>query len=278
MVSQDRLTPAEQLARVNASAAILMAEQQRQWRDLRGELRTAGLHLIHTGDVTATEHAWLAELFQNQLFPVLTPLAITDPAHPFLFIPNLAFSLVLKLKRRVRWTTALRAGARCPPRSRGALGAAADHQWPRQALRCGGSSRCGNMLALFLDHLFPGYAGRKPAAYSASIRDSELEIEEEAEDLVRPSTRCGCFSGGWAPWSVRVELESHMPEELRGFIVGSLHAEPQDVMLIDGVLGLDELSQLIPADRQDSEVLAVRAPLFPERIRDHGGDCLRRDP
>src|ERR1700761_7163727 len=91
VLSQDGLTPAEQLEQVNAAAATLMADQQRRWRDLRGELKAEGLQLIDQSDVTAIERAWLAEAFQSLIFPVLTPLAI-DPAHPFPFIPNLAFS------------------------------------------------------------------------------------------------------------------------------------------------------------------------------------------
>ena len=267
VLSQDGLTPAEQLARVNASAAVLMAEQQRQWRDLRGELRTAGLHLIHTGDVTATEHAWLAELFQNQLFPVLTPLAI-DPAHPFPFIPNLAFSLVLKLKRK---TDGRPLYALVP------VPAQVARFWELPLTTNGRGKRphrrfisLDNILALFLDHLFPGYQVEARGVFRL-IRDSELEIEEEAEDLVREfevrlkQRRMGSV--------VRVELESHMPEELRGFILGALRAEPQDVVLIDGMLGLDELAQLIPADRQDLKFKPFE-PRFPERIRDHGGDCF----
>src|SRR5277367_3479366 len=97
-VSQDGLTAAEQLSRVNDAAAALMAGQQKRWRALRSELKSEGLQVIDAGDVTAPERAWLADAFQNLLFPVLTPLAI-DPAHPFPFIPNLAFSLVLKLRR-----------------------------------------------------------------------------------------------------------------------------------------------------------------------------------
>ena len=267
VVSQDGLTPAEQLNRVNASAAVLMAEQQRQWRDLRGELRAAGLQVIHASDITNAEHGWLADVFQNQLFPLLTPLAI-DPAHPFPFIPNLAFSLVLKLKRKsdgkplyalVPVPAQVARFWELPPTPNGRAKRAT-----RRFISLEG------VLALFLDHLFPGYGVESRGVFRL-IRDSELEIEEEAEDLVREyearlkQRRMGSV--------VRVELESHMPEELRGFIVGSLRAEPQDVVLIDGMLGLDELAQLIPADRPDLKFKPFE-PRFPERIRDHGGDCF----
>jgi polyphosphate kinase len=266
VVSQDGLTPAEQLERVNASAALLMAEQQRQWRELRAELRSAGLHLISSGDATAAEHAWLADLFDNQLFPVLTPLAI-DPAHPFPFIPNLAFSLVLKLKRTadgrplyalVPVPTQVARFWELPSGSNGR------RRPGRRFIALEG------ILAMFLDRLFPGYAVEARGVFRL-IRDSELEIEEEAEDLVREfevrlkQRRLGSV--------VRVEIESHMPEELRGFIIGSLRAQPQDVILVEGMLGLDKLDRLIPADRSDLKFKPFE-PRFPERIRDHGGDCF----
>jgi len=267
VLSQDGMSPAEQLVRVNDSAAALMAEQQRQWRDLRGELRSEGLRLIDSGDVNAIERAWLEELFQNQLFPVLTPLAI-DPAHPFPFIPNLAFSLVLKLKR-ISDGRSLFALVPVP--------AQVARFWELPPTAAGRGKRpirrflsLEGILALFLDHLFPGCEVEGRGVFRL-IRDSDVEIEEEAEDLVREfeerlkQRRLGSV--------VRVELESQMPVELRTFIATALHAEPQDVVLIDGMLGLDELSQLIPRDRQDLKFKPFE-PRFPERIRDHGGDCF----
>ena len=267
VLSQDGLSPAEQLAKVNEGAAALMAVQQRQWRDLRTELRSEGLRLIDAGEVTAIERDWLADLFQNQIFPVLTPLAI-DPAHPFPFIPNLAFSLVLKLKRGSD-AKALYALVPVP--------AQVARFWE---LPTSTSSRAKKptrrflslegILALFLDQLFPG-CEVEGSGVIRLIRDSDVEFEEEAEDLVREfearlkQRRLGSV--------VRVEIESLMPEELRAFITHALSAEPQDVILVNGMLGLDELAQLIPADRQDLKFQPFE-PRFPERIRDHGGDCF----
>ncbi|HEX4180142.1 MAG TPA: RNA degradosome polyphosphate kinase [Caulobacteraceae bacterium] len=267
VVSQDGMTPAEQLERVNASTAVLMTEQQRQWRDLHGELRAAGLHLIEGADINASERAWLTEIFESQVFPVLTPLAI-DPAHPFPFIPNLAFSLVLRLKRD-NDSRPLYALVPVP--------AQVSRFWQLPAGSNGRSRRpvrrfisLESMLALFLDHLFPGYTVEARGVFRL-IRDSDVEIEEEAEDLVREfevrlkQRRLGSV--------VRVELESQMPEELRAFIVDNLHAEPQDVVLVDGLLGLNELVQLIPSGRPELKFKPFE-PRFPERIRDHGGDCF----
>ncbi|RYF88200.1 MAG: RNA degradosome polyphosphate kinase, partial [Caulobacteraceae bacterium] len=85
-VSLDGLTPPEQLERLNASTAELMDDQQRIWRSLRAELGHEGLRLLDARDVTPIDRPACEEIFQNKLFPVLTPLAI-DPAHPFPFLP-----------------------------------------------------------------------------------------------------------------------------------------------------------------------------------------------
>jgi polyphosphate kinase len=265
VLSQDGLTPSEQLVRVNEVAATLMADQQRRWRDLRVELKTEGLQVIDPGDVTAVERSWLADTFQSQLFPVLTPLAI-DPAHPFPFIPNLAFSLVLKLKR-LQDGRSLYALVPVPAQVKRFWELPVNGRAKRPARRF---LSLEGVLVLFLDQLFPGCEIEASGVFRL-IRDSDVEIEEEAEDLVREfearlkQRRLGSV--------VRVEIEGLMPEELRDFIASALHAEPQDVVLIDGLLGLDELSQLIPADRSDLKFKPFEAR-FPERIRDHGGDCF----
>jgi len=267
VLSQDGLTPAEQLSAVNRTAAKLVAIQERRWREIRAELKTEGLNLIDAGDVTAIERAWLAETFQSQLFPVLTPLAI-DPAHPFPFIPNLAFSLALKL---VRMSDGRPLYALVPVPAQVKRFFELPMGAPGRGKR--GSRRfisLEGILVLFLDQLFPGCKVEESGVFRL-IRDSELEIEEEAEDLVREyevrlkQRRLGTV--------VRVEIESLMPDDLRAFIADNLDAEPQDVLVVKGMLGLDELSQLIPSDRQDLKFKPFE-PRFPERIRDHGGDCF----
>ncbi|MDO8801104.1 RNA degradosome polyphosphate kinase [Phenylobacterium sp.] len=266
VVSQDGLTPAEQLERVNTEAADLMGGQQTRWRELCEELTGEGLHVVGPQDVTAAEKAALEDTFVSRLFPVLTPLAI-DPAHPFPFIPNLAFSLALKLRRQSDgrllyalvpipaqvarfWTLPATPSRRRKPERR--------------------FISLENMVSLFLDHLFPDCEIEAQGVFRL-IRDSDIEIEEEAEDLMREfearlkQRRLGSV--------VRVEIEQAMPEELRVFIVNNLHAQQDDILMIDGLLGLDELSQLIPPDRSDLKFKAFE-PRFPERIRDHAGDCF----
>jgi polyphosphate kinase len=268
VVSQDGLTPGEALEKVNADATTLMQDQQRQWRTLKRLLAKEAIQVVESKAVTKTEAAKLETDFLNQLFPILTPLAI-DPAHPFPFIPNLGFSLALKLKRLSdgkplyalvpvpqqvqRFWEVPRTG---PARKTG--------RTPRKYISL------ENLLVLFIHHLFPGCELQACGTFRV-IRDSDIEIEEEAEDLVREfeallkQRRLGAV--------VRVKIEAAMPTDLREFIVEHLGAEAQDIVLVDGMLGLAQLNGLIPADRPDLKFPQFD-PRFPERIRDHGGDCF----
>jgi polyphosphate kinase len=265
VLSADGLTPAETLERVNAAAGVLMAEQQQQWRDLRAELTAIGIEVVEPGDITQTERDRLEPEFLNRLFAVLTPLAI-DPAHPFPFLPNLGFSMALKL-RRERDNRTLYALVPVPTQVRRFWELATD-----------GRSKPGrrrfisleNLLLLFIDHLFPGCEVLERGVLRL-IRDSDIEIEEEAEDLVMEfeealkQRRLGDV--------VRIKIEASMPDDLRGFIVGELDAGPQDVVLVDGMLGLAQLSELIPGGRPEHKFPGYE-PRYPERVKDNGGDIF----
>jgi polyphosphate kinase len=266
VVSQDGLTPTEQLQRINEAAANLMADQQRIWREIRAELGTQGLRLLSAADVEQPDYDIASDIFLNRLFPVLTPLAI-DPAHPFPFIPNLSFSLALKLRRRSDGKT-LYALLPVPTQVKRfwelTAGEARGAKGERRFLAL------ESFLVLFLDHLFPGCDVEGRGMFRL-IRDSDVEIEEEAEDLVREfearlkRRRLGDV--------VRVKVEASMPEDLRAFILEGLKADPEDVIVVDGKLGLTQFGQLIPSDRGDLKFPPF-SPRFPERIRDHGGDCF----
>ncbi len=267
VVSQDGLTPQQQLDRVNTAATELVEAQQSLWRTLRVELASEGLKLVDPPAVTRPERKALEAVFESQLFPVLTPLAI-DPAHPFPFIPNLGFCLALKLKRQ---SDGKMQYALVPVPSQ--VKRFWDLPIPPERRSTRGRRRVialEQFLSMFIDHLFPGCAIEAQGVFRL-LRDSDVEMEEEAEDLVREfelmlkQRRLGSV--------VRVKIEAAMPPDLRDFIVENLHAQPQDVIMVDGMLGMAQLSQLIPADRPDLKFKPFEAR-FPERIRDHGGDCF----
>ncbi|MDP2763924.1 MAG: RNA degradosome polyphosphate kinase, partial [Brevundimonas sp.] len=256
---------AEQLDKVNVAAGALMAEQQRRWRKLRKELTGAGIEVVDANRITKTERERLEPEFLNQLFAVLTPMAI-DPAHPFPFLPNLGFSLALKLKRRTDNRT-LYALVPIPTQVK--------RFWP---LATDGRSTPGHkryltlesLLTLFIDHLFPGCDVIEGGVFRL-IRDSDIEIEEEAEDLVMEfeealkQRRMGSV--------VRIKIEASMPDDLRNFIIDQLDAAPQDIVVIDGMLGLAQVADLIASGHPDLKFKGYE-PRYPERVRDNGGDIF----
>jgi polyphosphate kinase len=258
-LSQDGLTPAQQLDAIHQRADKLMEDQQVMWLSLRRQLDEAGIAVVDPIDLEPGDRTWLEQRFMADIFPVLTPLAM-DPAHPFPFVANRGFGLALQLERfsdNVRLQALILIPASVP-----------------RFIRLPGSRirflPVEQMIALFLDHLFPAFAVIAQGVFRV-LRDSEVEIEEEAEDLVRLfETALKRRRRGHV---IHLGLDARMPAELRRFLSEKLDAAPGDVFATEGILGLDDTAELITDERPDLRFTPYN-PRFPERIRDFGGDCF----
>jgi polyphosphate kinase len=258
--SQEGLTPAQQLLAINARVAQLMQRQQDGWRHLRDELRAAGVAVLSADELTAEELAWLESYFIAEIFPVLTPIAV-DPAHPFPFIPNLGFNMVIRLNRPEAEGGPMNGLLPMPGQIERFI------RLPGEAIRF---LRLEQVIRLHLDKLFPGFEVRETGFFRV-LRDSEVEIEEEAEDLVRvfetalKRRRLGQV--------IRLTFPKDMAPDLVDFVIKELEVSPQDIFALDGLLGMVDLKALIVDERPDLLFPPFNAR-FPERIRDYGGNCF----
>ncbi len=264
-LSQEGLTPQEQLTLINHEACGLIARQQACWNDLVPQMRAAGIEVVGVDELTEEETLWLESEFLNKVFPVLTPIAV-DPAHPFPFIPNLGFVLSLELRRRDGGplTILLPLPNKIARFFRLPAGPALEG---RPTVRFIALEK---MIVRFIGHLFPTFTLSAHGAFRI-VRDSDVEVEEEAEDLVRVfETMLKRRRRGDV---IRLKIDASTPEHLRALVVDRTRVAPADVIEVNGILGLSQASELIPADRPDLQFPAFE-PRFPERIREHGGDCF----
>ncbi|RVK30408.1 RNA degradosome polyphosphate kinase [Sinorhizobium meliloti] len=259
--SPDGLTPAETLESILTEVDNLQMEQQASLAVLQQYLAKEDILIVRPASLSAQDRSWLANEFDQAIFPVLTPLSI-DPAHPFPFIPNLGFSIGLQLVSKtgrdpmtalLRLPVALDRFVRLPD--------------VKNVIRY---ITLEDVVSQFIDRLFPGYEVKGSGTFRI-IRDSDIEVEEEAEDLVRlfetalKRRRRGSV--------IRIETDSEMPASLRQFVVQELGVPENRVAVLPGLLALNTLSEITKAPREDLRFEPYN-PRFPERVREHAGDCL----
>jgi polyphosphate kinase len=261
--ASDGHSPAQQLAAIKLRAEALLAQQLTVWRELRVLLQDAGIAVLESASLTDDDRAWLDTYFMERVFPVLTPLAI-DPAHPFPFIPNMGLVMALRL-RLEEDGSAMNALIPLPSQV---------DRFIRLPPRPGNSTirfvMLENLVELFLDRLFPGFRVKGQGMFRL-IRDTDVEFEEEAEDLVRSyETALKRRRRGVV---IHMAVDAAMPESLRALVADELDATPDETYIASGILGVADLKQLIVDDRRDL-LFPPYTPRFPERIRDFGGDCF----
>ncbi len=263
-LSQDGSTPMQQLAAINKFVNGLVLEKQAAWRELKSELSAAGLHVVQPEEVTAREHDALEKLFMAHIFPILTPIA-ADPAHPFPFILNKALTIVVEMQRRSDGK-AMNGLIPIPGQLERFIRLAADEENPKNIRFI----QLESMIGMFLSELFTGFAIKSQGAFRL-LRDSDIELQEEAEDLVRSyESQLKRRRRGNV---IRLELEARMPERLRKFVIEELEVRDESVFVKEGLLALADTVQLIVPDRPDL-VFKPFTIRFPERIREFSGDCF----
>jgi len=260
--SQDGLIPAEQLVLINADARRLMAHQQVVFDKLSSEMQENGIVICTRETLSEEDRGFLDEVFLSKVFPVLSPLAI-DPAHPFPFIPNTGFALALELERKSD-KRKLQALLPIPHQIDRFVRLPAPQEGVTRVLPL------EDLLLLFIHQLFPGYVEKGNCAFRV-LRDSDMEVEDEAEDLVREfETALKRRRRGEV---IRLKISAGAPQNLRNMVARELAVTEDEIVEVEGLIGMADLSELVIDERPDL-LWPSYTPRVPERIEDHGGDMF----
>lgn len=262
VLSPDGATPSEQLEAVRLKTHHLKHDQQRVWRNLCCELTAEKMTIVSASELGDDDQQWLSCFFDEQVFPVLTPLAV-DPSHPLPFIPNKGLALVLCLNdpengRRVMDGIVLLPSQiprfiRLPSRG--------------QELRF---VRMEDLITRFSSRLFSGMTPVN-AGLLRIIRDTDVEFEDEAEDLVRSYETA--LKQRRRGVGIHLEIEGSLPERLGREIGEELGVGTENVVVLQDMVGMSDVSQLVVSDRPDL-VFPPYKPRFPQRVLDYDGDCF----
>lgn len=256
----DGRTPAEQLKLIDVEARALLNRQQAVFARLVAEMAEQGMHLLTRKTIEPADKPYLCDLFLDQVFPVLSPLAI-DPAHPFPFLPNEGYALALDLER---------ANDKRPLRALLPVPAQIDRFISLPSTEGHRFLPLEELLLMHVGQLFPGYVLKGHGAFRV-LRDSDLEVEDEAEDLVREfETALKRRKRGEV---VRLKMAARAPEALKAFIIAEMHLTANEMVEVDGLIGIADLKELVIDDRCDLQWPAF-TPRVPERVQDHDGDMF----
>ena len=270
--SIDGRSPTQQLAAIREKLVDLSQRQQAIWRSLREALAGADIHVADEQRVQPAAHKWLKAFFLNEILPIITPQAL-DPAHPFPFVQNEGMGLLFTLSRdetaeqiieMVLIPSALPRFVRVPDEVTGVDGGAAAGR--------GGALyiSIASLIQRYAAALFPGFTIQGDGLFRV-LRDSDIEIEEEAEDLVR--TFRSAIQRRRRGQVIQLELEEDFDPAAETLLLEQLGINEAAVIKTDGMIGIDGLAEIVAEDRPDLKFDAY-SPRFPERIREHDGDAF----
>jgi polyphosphate kinase len=259
--STDGLTPAEQLVLIDKDARALIAKQDEVWVELTKLMAEQGILLLNQDTISEDDRAFLDSYFMSNVFPVLSPLAI-DPAHPFPFIPNAGYSLALQLVRDSDGRS-LQALLPIPAQ----INRFVSLPSPRGQQRY---LPMEELLMLKISDMFPGYQTSGVCSFRV-LRDSDLEVEDEAEDLVREFEVA--LKRRRRGEVVRLKLSAGSPPKLRNLVMKSLEVTDRDTVEINGMIGLSDLGELV-SDARHELLWPQFTPRVPERVQDNDGDMF----
>lgn len=258
-LSIDGKTPAQELAAIGSRVRELEISQQETLSDLQGLLAGQGIHLAAEQPLDAEAERWLQEYFLDHIMPVITPQAI-DPAHPFPFVANLGVGALFNLTR-------IADGSRLVEM------VLIPNAIPRFVRIPGPEAlyiSVERVVCRFAPLLFPGFRVEGDGTFRV-LRDSDIELEEEAEDLVRYfRTAIQRRRRGKV---VLLELDDEFDAEAEQLLREQLGLEEALVTKTGGLLGISSLSEILGEDRPDLKFTPY-APRYPERIMEHDGDCF----
>ena len=262
-LSNDGKSAAAQLIEINRFAASLVADKQRCWNGLKAELHDAGLHIVGATELSAADMVWLEAEFMSHVFPILTPMNV-DPAHPFPFIQNKGLTLAIEMSNRDN--KAMSGLIPIPAQVDRFIRLPTDVDRPKLIRFI----RMETVIGLFISELYPNFEIKAQGAFRV-LRDSDVEFQEEAEDLTRAyETQLKRRRRGTV---IRLEIDAAMPEHLRRFVIDELEVKDESLFVKQGLLGLSDTTQLIVNDRPDL-LFKPFHPRFPERIREFNGDVF----
>ncbi|MEP4783999.1 MAG: RNA degradosome polyphosphate kinase, partial [Erythrobacter sp.] len=237
----DGRTPAEQLAAIRQELESISESQQNVWRELHHLLAGAGIHIADEQRISADAHNWLKEFFLEEILPVITPQAL-DPAHPFPFITNGGTGLLFILNRESDAEQIIEM-ILIPPALPRFVRVPSSHS-DEDAIYISIAS----LITRYADQLFPGFTIQGDGLFRV-LRDSDIEIEEEAEDLVR--TFRSAIQRRRRGRVIQLEMEEDFDPVAEQVLLEQIGINEAAVIRTDGMIGIDGLSKVVDEDRPD---------------------------